>query len=194
MMRAQFAGQLFLILAATNRHGPESHLPRVLNTKMTKPTDAMDRHQIAATRARVPKCVVDRYASTHERTDFLRRQIIGNHRYRFRAHDQVIGIAAVEIDSGNLALHAHGEIAAPALVANKAVTAVPAYSGSLTFRPLRDIASDRIDAAGNFMTRHTWILNSWPQTILHQHIAVANAARLHFDSYLTGTRLGNLSL
>src|SRR4051812_24436314 len=135
MMRAQFPRQLFLILAATDRHRSESHLPRVLNPKMTEPTDAMDRHEIAGPRAGIPKGIVDRYARAHERTDSLRRQIIGNQRPRFRSDDKVIGIAAVEIDPGDLAIDAHGEIAAPALVANKTVTAVPAYSDSLAFRP-----------------------------------------------------------
>src|SRR5205814_3147120 len=194
MMRAQFQRQLFLILAPPDCHGPESHLPRVLNSQMTKPTDAMDRHEIAAPRAGIPKGIVDRYARAHERTDFLRRQIIGDQRHRFRPDDQIIVIAAVEIDAGDFAIDAHGEIPAPALVANKAVTAVPAYSDSLAFRPLRDIASDRIDSTGNFMTRHTWILNSWPQAVLHQHIAVANATRFDFDANLPRSGLRDVAL
>ena len=194
MMRAQFPCQLFLILAATDRHRSESHPARILNPQVAQTSDAVDRDDIAPARAGIPKGIVDRYARAHERTDFLRRQIIGNQRYCFRSDDQVIGIAAVEIDPGDFAIDAHGEIPAPALFADETMSSMPANADSLTFRPLRNIASDRIDAAGNFMTRHTWILNARPQTVLHQDIAVADATRFHFHANLTGARLRNLAL
>src|SRR4051812_46839360 len=118
---------------------------------------------------------------------------MGTRRYCFRSDDQVLSVAAVEIDPGDLALHAHREIAAPAWVANKTMTAMPADSDWLTLRPWHDIASDRVDATGNFMTRHTWILNARPQTVLHQDIAVANATRLHFHANLSRARLRNFA-
>src|SRR4051812_35087738 len=119
---------------------------------------------------------------------------MGTRRYCFRSDDQVLSVAAVEIDPGDLALHAHREIAAPAWVANKTMTAMPADSDSLTLRPWHDIASDRVDATGNFMTRHTWILNARPETVLHQDIAVANATRLHFHANLPRAWLRNFAL
>jgi hypothetical protein len=59
----------------------------------------------------------------------------------------------------------------------------PAYADALTFLPFRDVAADRIDASRDFMTRHTRILKPGPQTLFDDHIAVANAARLHLDAH-----------
>ena len=71
---------------------------------------------------------------------------------------------------------------------------MPAYADALTFLPFRDVAADRIDASRDFMTRHTRILEPGPQTLFDEHIAVANAARLHFHANLPGARLRNVAL
>src|SRR5712691_8785157 len=62
--------------------------------------------------------------------------------------------------------------------------AMPADADALTFFPLRDVAADRIDASRDFMTRHPRILKPGPETLFDEHIAVANAARLHFHANL----------
>jgi hypothetical protein len=66
---------------------------------------------------------------------------------------------------------------------------MPAYADALTVLPFRDVAADRIDASSDFMTRHTGILKPGPETLFDDHIAVANAARLHFHANLPSTRL-----
>jgi hypothetical protein len=53
--------------------------------------------------------------------------------------------------------------------------------------------ADRIDAARNFMTWYTGILNSRPETVLDQYIAVANATRFHFYADLAGPWFGNVA-
>ena len=66
------------------------------------------------------------------------------------------------------------------------MSAMPADTYALTFLPLRNIGSDCIDASRDFMTRHSRILESGPQTFVNENIAVANAARLDLDSNLPG--------
>src|SRR4029077_2929573 len=76
---------------------------------------------------------------------------------------------------------------------DETMSAMPAYADSLTFSPLRDVATDRIDAARDFMTRHTGILKPGPETLLDDEIAVANAARLHFHANLLSGRLRDVA-
>jgi hypothetical protein len=71
---------------------------------------------------------------------------------------------------------------------------MPANSSALTHRPLPDVTSERVYAAGDFMTRHARILESRPDTILDEHIAVANPACLHFYTNLPCARFGNVAI
>ena len=70
------------------------------------------------------------------------------------------------------------------------MSAMPAHADALAFFPWRDVVADRIDAPGDFVTRHTRILNSGPETFFDQHVAMANAARLHFHAHLSGPGSG----
>jgi hypothetical protein len=71
---------------------------------------------------------------------------------------------------------------------------MPAYADALTFFPFRDVTADCINASRDFMTRHPGKLKPWPGTFLDENIAVANAARLHFDANLSMVRLGDIAL
>src|SRR2546423_14673127 len=51
---------------STNRHGTETHLPRKLHSKVTKPSNSLDRNGIAGTPG-VSQCVESRDACTHQR-------------------------------------------------------------------------------------------------------------------------------
>jgi len=73
------------------------------------------------------------------------------------------------------------------------MSAVPAYADTLTVLPLRNVAANRIDASGDFMTRHPWILQTGPKSVFDQNVAVANAARLHFHADLAGARFGDFA-
>jgi hypothetical protein len=68
------------------------------------------------------------------------------------------------------------------------MSAVPAHANSLALAPIRDAGADRIDASGDFVTRHTWILKSRPEPVFNEHIAVADAACFHFHPDLPGAR------
>jgi hypothetical protein len=74
------------------------------------------------------------------------------------------------------------------------MSAMPADTDSLTCRPRGDAVAYCIDVSGDFMTRHTGILKAGPQTLFHQSIAVANAARINFHSHLPGVRVSDIAL
>src|SRR5436309_2032748 len=74
------------------------------------------------------------------------------------------------------------------------MSAMPAHADALTLLPFRDVNADCIDAPGDFMTRHPGVLKPGPGTFLDENIAVANAARLHFDENLPRARLGDIAL
>src|SRR5207253_1864056 len=94
----------------------------------------------------------------------------------------------------SLAMYTTNETPAPTDCADETMTAMPAYADALTFLPFRDVAAERIDASRDFMTRHTRILEPGPQTLFDEHIAVANAARLHFHTNLPSAGLRDFAI
>ena len=61
---------------------------------------------------------------------------------------------------------------------------VSAYANAIAFLPSRDAHSKSIKAAGNFMARHTRILQPRPEPFFYQHVAVADPAGFHFYPHL----------
>src|SRR5947209_2534548 len=105
----------------------------------------------------MPQRIVNGDASAHQGSGFFRRHIIWNRRQRFGRHDHEFGITAIEIDTGDFARGAHRKIAAPAFVADKIVSAMPTNTDPLTFVPVRNAISNRIDVSGDFMSGYTWV-------------------------------------
>jgi hypothetical protein len=161
---------------------------------VAKATDAVHGHYIASARSRVSERIENRYASAHEGTYFLRRQFVGHRRHSFRSYDDILSITAVEIDSGDFAFHAHREITAPAWLANKAMTSMPANPYSLTFAPLSHLASHGVDSTGYLVTRHARVLNPRPIPVLDQNIAVANSTHFYFHPDLARTRFRRVAI
>ena len=75
-----------------------------------------------------------------------------------------------------------------------AVSAVPPHPDALAHGPPRHARSDGVNGAGNLMPRYAWILNPGPETLLHQRIAVADAARRHLDPHRSRPRRRNRPL
>src|SRR5262245_8291787 len=179
MMRSELLRHLLLVLAAAERHGLESHPTRVLQTEMTETADALHRHHVARMRTGMAQGVEHGHARTHEGPRLFGGETIRNQRQRFSRRDHVLGIAAAEIDTGDLAIHAHAEIAPPALVTGEIVSTVPADPDAITGLPARDAIAERVDATRRFVTRHARKFETGPETVLHQHVAVADAACFH---------------
>ena len=71
--------------------------------------------------------------------------------------------------------------------------AMPAHPDALAVFPPGDAAAARIDPPRDFMARHTRILKPGPQALFNEHIAVANAARLHLHAHLSSAGLTDVA-
>jgi hypothetical protein len=71
---------------------------------------------------------------------------------------------------------------------------VPSHSNPLTGLPQRDVGANRVNAPGDFVARHSRILNPRPVPFFHQHVAVTDATGFYLDSYLAASRLWNRAL
>ena len=89
---------------------------------------------------------------------------------------------------------AEDEIATPARVTLKTVAAVPSHSHPLAGLPQRNVGADRVDAPGNFVARHSRILNSRPEPFLYECVAVADTAGFHLEAHLPASRLWSWAL
>jgi hypothetical protein len=86
----------------------------------------------------------------------------------------------------NLFLQTGDEIAFSTACADEAVASVPARPDSVPLLPLRYPFSHFI----HFVARHPGILQPGPCPILHQHVAMTNAAGMDLDSQLSSAGCG----
>jgi len=80
-VRAQILRKLFLVAAIPYFDSLESHVPRKLDTKMPKATNALHRDQISTAQAGVAKSVVGRDTCAQERGGFCGAELIRNASY-----------------------------------------------------------------------------------------------------------------
>src|SRR5262249_27855484 len=193
MMCAEFLSERLFVVTAVDGYGLKAHAPGVLNAEVSQSADAVHCNDVSAPGAGIAQRVVDRNARTHERPSLLCRQIVWNCCESRSGRNHVLAVTSIEIDAGDLTIDAHGKVAAPAQFAHETVSTMPAHTHSLSFLPRGDIAGDRIDASGDLMAWHTWILNPWKNTFFDDGITMANAARLYFHSHLTVIRLWDIA-
>ena len=74
------------------------------------------------------------------------------------------------------------------------MSSVPSHTNPLARSPLTHARTYHIDDPGNFMSRHTRILDSRPQTLLGKNIAVADPAGLHLNQNVPHCRTGYVPL
>jgi hypothetical protein len=79
-------------------------------------------------------------------------------------------------NAGDLLVFTIHEIAAAAGVAGEAVAAVPSDAYALARLPVGNVSTNGVDAAGNFVSGNTWILDAGPMAFFYERIAVADAA------------------
>jgi len=96
-------------------------------------------------------------------------------------------------DGGNFLLLAENEIAAAAGIAGETMASVPSNADALAWLPVGNVGADCVDAARDFVSGNTWILDSGPMTFLYERIAVADATGFDFNSDLGAAGLGNVS-
>lgn len=76
---------------------------------------------------------------------------------------------------------AEDKIASAAWFAVATMSSVPSHANSLAWFPFTRARTYRIDDPGNFMTRHTRVLDARPQTILGKNIAMTDPTGLYFN-------------
>ena len=194
MMGAELGGEGALVVSAGDGDSEEAELGGELNGEMAEASDAEDGDDIARPGAAVAERVEGGDAGAHEGSGIDGRQFIGEQSGCGGWGDHVIGIAAVEGDTGDLVGFAGEEIAAAAGLAASTIAAVPADADALADGPGRGIGADGVDEADDFVSGNARILNPGEEAVLGEDVAVADAARLDFDADLAGARLRDIPL
>jgi hypothetical protein len=89
---------------------------------------------------------------------------------------------------------AEDKIASATRFAATTMSSVPSHTDPLARFPLTHARTYRIDDPGNFMSRHTRILDPRPQTLLGKNIAVTDPAGLHFNQNMSHCGTGYVPL
>jgi hypothetical protein len=74
------------------------------------------------------------------------------------------------------------------------MTTVPAHAGAHALLPVRHVCTHGVDDAHHLVPGHSGVLNARKCAGDREHVAVADAARLHLDAYLPRSRLGYVTL
>ena len=90
-------------------------------------------------------------SGAHQRTSVDGRQVVGNEGEGVGGGDDVVGVAAVVGDAGDLGVLAEDEVAAAAGLAVVAVAAMPAEADALAGLEDGDIGADGVDDSGDFV-------------------------------------------
>ncbi|HKT35973.1 MAG TPA: hypothetical protein VJR03_14190, partial [Nitrospira sp.] len=167
----------------------ESHLAGVLNTKVAETSNALDGNEVTGASAGIPQRIEDSDPGTEERRGFVGWKIVWHDSDRLGGSDHVLSVSSVEVDCGDLFELAVDEVAAAAGITNKAVSAMPADADALTRFPLRDVGTDFVDAAGDFVSGDARVLKARPVSLFDEGVTVADAAGLDFDADMAALRL-----
>src|ERR1700681_4142810 len=71
---------------------------------------------------------------------------------------------------------------------------MPSNAYALAGFPIGNVGADGVDAAGDFVSGDTWVLDAGPIAFFDQGVAVADTAGFNFNSDLVARRLGDISL
>ena len=154
-MRAQFLCKFFLVSATADRDRAETHLPRKLDTKMSKATNALHSDQISAAQAGVAESVVGRDTRAEEWSRFRRSKLIGDRSDAARFSDHHFRISSIHGYSryhGVLTIH---HVSSSARFADSVFTAEKAHADALTDFPSSHRGTQRLDTAHHFVPRNS---------------------------------------
>src|SRR5438093_9323278 len=194
MVRAELFRERTFVFSARDRYRIESHPGCELHAEMTESADPQHCNDIAAFCAAVSERIESRHARAHQRRTIHSREFVRHTRQRFPGRDHVFGITAVERDAGRQQRDfACKELALPAVIAIAAVAAVPANPDALASLPWLHAFAHSVNNSNHLVSRHTWILNTRPESFFDQRIAVTNSARIDLDPHPPRLRLGNIS-
>ena len=166
---------------------------RELNSKVPQTADALHRNKTTRRRAAVSQRVKGRDSRTKQRRCFGVAQRVGYYRQCFDGSDHVLLISPVVADSCDFGVAAVKEVSTPAFETRVVTPTIPAHADTLSLLPSGDLGTQFINDACNLVPRNPRVLNSWPETFFHEHVAVANTTGLHLDQHLPCIRLRNLA-
>ena len=132
----------------------ESHVPRKLDTKMPKATNALHRDQISAAQAGVAKSVVGRDTRAEERSGFCGTELIRNGSDAARFSDHHFRISSVHGYSGYHGVLTIHNVSASARFAHPIFAAEKADTDPLTDFPSGHSTAQGFNAANHFMPRN----------------------------------------
>jgi hypothetical protein len=132
----------------------EPHLPRKLDAKMPKTTNALHGDQISAAQAGITKSIVGRDASAEERGGFCGPKLIGNGGEAARFSNHYFRVSSIYGDSRDHRILTIHHVSASARFARPVFASDEADTHPLTDLPPGYACTQRLNAANNFMPRN----------------------------------------
>src|SRR5579871_2681496 len=115
-------------------------------------------------------------------------------RERFHRSSHILLVPAVKVDTTDLEARAGHEVSAPTRGTRPVLLPVPAHADTFALLPMLHPRTYLVDHADYLVARNAWVGNARQQAVFGDHVAMADAAGLHLDTYLSRPRLGHLSL
>jgi hypothetical protein len=167
-------------------------VPRKLDTKMAKSTNALDGDQISSAQAGVAKSVVGRNPRAEERSGFCGCELIRNRSDGTRFSDHHFRVSSIRGYSRCHRVLTIHRVSAPARFAHPVFSGNEADTDPLTDFPSGHSATDGFNAANDFMPRYAWQTQTGVNAGDGGRIGVTDSACFHPNPDLTRSGLGDL--
>src|SRR5467141_2340615 len=195
MVRAEFFRERLFIFSSGDGDSLKTHFRGKLDAHVTEAADSEYGDQISWPRSAISQCIECCDARAKQRPCLYRGKLAWNQRKRTSGGDHVVRVTSIAGQTRDLPrLAACHEITAAARVAIAAMSAVPADSDSLPHFPPGNARAHSVDDSRDLMPGDARVLDPRPRAFFGIFIAVADAARLHFNPYRSGNRLRNVEL
>lgn len=192
MVCAQLAGEIFLVIAASDSDRSESHARGKLHAEMAEATDPEDGDERASARERIAKGVESGHTGAEQRARFNRVEAIGDAGDGTEWSNDIVGIAPIEMNPRNQHILAGHEVAATTRLAMAAIAAEPADANTIAHLPFgRGGISESVNDARDFVAGNSGKLDTRPDAFDGDDIAVTDAAGIDPDADLAAARIGD---
>src|SRR5207247_4552416 len=135
LVRAKFFGERSFVGTAADSDSLKSHAAGILNAEVAESADALNGNSISCAGVGVSERVENSNSGTEQRSSFWRGKICRDGGDGFGGRNHIFGVAAIEVDGGDLLVFTVDEIATAASIANEAVSTVPTDPDALARLP-----------------------------------------------------------
>ena len=184
--------KLFLLAPAADCDSSEPQVPRKLDAKMPKATNALHGDQISTAQAGVAKSVVGGDTRAEERSGFYGRELIRNGGDAACFSDHHFRISSVRGYSGYHGVLTIHNISTSARFAHSVFAAEEADTDTLTDFPFGHSAAQGFNSADDFMARNAWENETRIYARDRGRIGVTDSTCFHPNPNLTRSGLGDL--